>query len=78
MRRRQVYRNARRFAHQSPDHAGLNVYDETGSCDTVTGEFQVHAVRWSGITVLEFLATFVQYCNGSPNWLRGCVHYTAP
>jgi hypothetical protein len=73
-----VYRDARENSHYSSENAGLTVADQTGKCSTVTGEFQVHTLRWSGIVLKEFLATFVQHCNGSPDWLRGCIHYTAP
>lgn len=73
-----VYWDARENSSYSSENAGLTVADETGKCNTITGAFQVHTIRWSGIVLQEFLATFVQYCDGSPRWLRGCIHYTGP
>jgi hypothetical protein len=71
-----VYRMAERAPFASPGHPGIDLGGDGRGCNTITGAFQVHSLRWADDAGLsDFLATFEQHCEGGPAALRGCVHF---
>lgn len=73
----QVYRNAERFAFAPPGRPGIDIGGDGRGCNSILGNYQVHALRVEGGVLQEFLASFEQFCETRPtNVLRGCVRYT--
>ncbi len=72
-----MYPTAERYPFQPAGVAGLSVTGDGRGCNQSSGRFQIHKLTMSGGAVVEFVATFEQFCEKSPsNVLRGCVKYT--
>ena len=69
-----IYDKAMLWPGETAGHPGLQVFGDH-RCTTATGRFEIFKYLLSGSTVMAVTATFEQYCDGSTNVLRGCVHY---
>lgn len=72
------YSNAVRAAFRGAGQPGLDVYGDGRGCNEVAGSFNVlRAVYGPNNTVIQFDATFVQYCEGWMPPLTGEIRYDA-
>jgi len=70
------YSNAVRAAFRGAGQPGLDVYGDGRGCNEVAGSFNVlRAVYGPNNTVIQFDATFVQYCEGWMPPLTGEIRY---
>jgi uncharacterized repeat protein (TIGR01451 family) len=77
------YPNAQRAPFAEAGFAGLEVSFSSSGCNTLTGSFVVQEAEF-GVdlatniqTVERFVATFAQYCEGSPAALQGSLNFDA-
>jgi hypothetical protein len=74
-----TYSNVARYPFQSASQPGLSISGDGRGCNTLTGSFTVlRAVYGTGSTILQFDATFIQYCEGGTPALTGEIAYDAP
>jgi hypothetical protein len=70
------YENAQAYPFQPVGIPGLNVYRTGGSCDTVTGNFQVLLAGYNSSSNLQsFSANFEQHCGEAVPGLFGWLRY---
>jgi hypothetical protein len=70
-----IFLEARRAVFEA-GRAGLDISGEARGCNTLEGEFTVHAMRMNDFgKVVEFAASFEQHCEGREPALRGMFRY---
>ena len=70
------YGDAQRWPFQQPGHPGLSFSGNGRGSGTLTGEFKVLEVSFSGATVKSFAVDFMQYDRGFPSqWNYGSFRY---
>lgn len=74
-----VYANASRAPFNSPVKPGLSVDGAGRGCNTLTGQFNIRQIEYSGpgSRLRRLLADFEQHCEGSTPVLSGTVDLTA-
>lgn len=72
-----IYLDAMRFPFQDPGHPGLNVSGNGRGSNTLTGQFTVFDVNFSGSTVTRFAAAFEQHSEGNTPALIGWVMFNS-
>jgi len=70
-----TFAQAERASFASSGRPGIDITGDGSGCNTITGDFQIQAITWSGSTLKSFTASFEQHCEGSLIALRGCVHF---
>jgi len=66
-----VYLGAVRYPFQSNNSYGLSISGNGFGCNTITGDFRVRKIVYSGNQISELWATFEQHCDGAVPALRG-------
>ena len=56
-------------------HPGMEISSGGTGCNTIAGRFQIYTIVWDGTDLVDFTATFEQYCDGRSTALTGCIHY---
>lgn len=72
-----TYFNAQRAAFASPDHPGLDVTYGVRGCGSLSGDFTIGKMNFSGGQLNEFSVSFNQSCGGSSAALHGTFYYNA-
>ena len=73
-----IYLDAQRAPFADPGHPGLDVYGDGRGCNTLTGSFEILAIRFGDAGRVKRLhATFEQHCDGTTPALRGELRFHA-
>lgn len=71
-----LYENAMRVPFEDPGRPGLSITGDGRGCNTLQGAFEVHELVLEGDALITLTATWSQHCEGGPDELRGCIHYS--
>jgi hypothetical protein len=70
-----TYLTAQRAPFAAPGHPGIDIGMDGAGCNTITGDFVIHAVLFQGSSLRYLDMDFVQHCEGLAPALRGSVLY---
>lgn len=70
-----TYTGAQRFAFAAAGSPGMDISGDGRGCNTISGQFTVNAIQFTGSVVDRYAADFEQHCEGGAAALRGQVRW---